>query len=159
MDEIEVINGTSTKRVSVETARGRATVFWPMAGQYDVDLETGELLSQVLAVNGIFSVDCMTGRVQGTRCSVVTEDLPRLELLTPGATLRLQHDHMSNGDCMRVEVQVVDALPSEGTLKIYVRPERGMNHVGRTYRTGWRVPDATLKKLRAMTGVRMSRAS
>lgn len=153
-DTIEVTNGTSSKRVSVQTSRGRATVFWTAFDQYDVDMETGDIRSQVVPLRGVFSVDCMTGRVVGTRCSVAAADLVKLETVELGDSLALEHDVAGKrGERLRAEVQVVDLLRSEGTFKIYVRPERGLNHVGVTYATGWRVAPKALQMLRAQAGV------
>ncbi len=146
---IEVTNGTARKTILVESvSRHRVTVYWPMAGQYDIDLITGELKSRVIPVNGVFSVDCLTGRVQGTRCTVCAEDMLRLEELRPGDQLRLEHD--ASG---AVQVDVVDALPSEAVLKIFVRTRRDSWSVDRPYATGWRVSMEALRALRERAGV------
>jgi hypothetical protein len=101
-DQIEVTNGTSKKTIKVErVADGRATVYWHLAGQYDIDLVSGELMSQVVPINGIYSVDCQTGRVEGTRCRLLHDDLLRLEELRPGVALELEHDASRAGRCRR----------------------------------------------------------
>lgn len=147
--DILVENGTAQRRIKLESvSHGRATAYWPLAGQYEVDLQTGELLSQVLAINGLYRVDCVTGRVEGTRCSVASEDLVRLEELRPGDTLRLTHDAQAY-----VQADVVDALPSEATLRIFVRTRLDAWHVGKPTKTGWRVTAADLRQLRELAGV------
>lgn len=147
--DILVENGTTRKYVKLESVtRGRVTVYWPLAGQYEVDLQTGDLLSQVLPVNGLFRVDCVTGRVEGTRCCVAPEDLVRLEELRPGDTLRLTHDAQAF-----VQADVVDALPSEATLRIYVRTRSDAWHVGKPIKTGWRVEASALRALCELAGV------
>lgn len=156
-DPIDIINGTSVKRVIVEAVGGgRASVYWPIAGAYDIDLENGDVMSPVLPINDVYSVSCATGRVIGTRCTVAADDLPQLEALAPGDELHLEHDATS--ERLRVQAQVVDSLPSEGTFKIYVRPLPGTKQMGRNFRTGWRVSPATLRVLREKAGLR-ARAS
>lgn len=149
-DWIEVTQGNAKKTVKVEVvSRGRATVYWPLAGQYDVDLQSGELMSQVMPLNGIYRVDYLTGRVEGTRCSVPHDVLQRIDTLRPGDKLRLVHS--TN---VVVQAEVVDSLPSEGSLSIYVRtPREAMHVVGRPYGTGWRVTEPVLAELRARAGV------
>lgn len=156
-DPIQIINGTSARWIIVESiARGRASVYWPMAGPYDIDLDTGDLMSPVLPTTGVYSVSYATGRVIGTRCVVAADDLPQLEALSPGDELHLDHDGTS--ERLRAYVRVVDSLPSEGTLKIYVSPEPGAKQLGRNYRTGWRVSSDSLAMLRKATGL-LARAS
>ena len=155
-DPIQIINGTSAKWVTIESiGRGRASVYWPIAGSYDIDLENGELMSQVSPITGVYSVNCVTGRVVGTRCVVASEQLSRIELLVPGDALHLEHEGTS--ERLRVEAQVVDSLPSEGTLKIYVSPKPGTKQMGRNLRTGWRVTETALRTLRRQAGL-MARA-
>jgi hypothetical protein len=156
-DPIQIINGTSARWVIVESiARGRASVYWPMAGPYDIDLDTGDLMSPVLPISGVYSVNCATGRVLGTRCVVAADELPQLESLVPGDELHLEHEGTS--DRLRAHVQVVDSLPSEGTFKIYVSPKPGTRQMGRNFRTGWRVSSDSLSTLRKATGL-LARAS
>jgi hypothetical protein len=142
-DEILVEREGSTKPVVLErVAPGIATVLWPTVGPFDVELQGGEVLSHALPHEGVFEVDTATGRVRGTRFAVAPEDLVQLELFQAGDSLRLTHD----GGRM-FEVSIVDSLPSEGTLKIWVQTEQ------RTYprhRTGWRVSSATLRALQQM---------
>ena len=154
-DQVEVINGTARRTVKVEAvARGRVTVYWPLAGQYDVDLTTGNLMHQVIPVNGIYSVDLLTGRVEGTRCTVSPKDMLQIEELRPGATLKLEHDGSG-----AVQVDVVDALPSEGVLKIFVRTRHDAYAIGKPYPTGWRVPAEALRVLRERAGILVAAAS
>jgi hypothetical protein len=126
---------------------GRCTVYWSPAGPYDIDLVTGELMSQVVPVSGIYSVDRLTGRVEGTRCRVSPGDMLRLDDLRPGDVLKLEHDA-----AVLVQVDVVDALPSEGALKIFVRTRREAA-IGHRYRTGWRVSAPALEQLRTRAGL------
>jgi hypothetical protein len=151
-DPIRIINGTCVKWVTIESiTRGRASVYWPIAGAYEIDLENGELMSQVIPITGVYSVNCSTGRVVGTRCVVSSEQLPRLESFVPGDLIHLEHEGTS--ERLRVEAQVVDSLPSEGTFKIYVSPKPGTKQMGRNFRTGWSVTEATLRALRRQAGL------
>ncbi len=145
-DEIDVRNGYASKTVKVvSVTRGRVLVDWPLVGEYDVDLLTGELYTPPGYATGVFSVDCMTGRVVGTRSSVIADDLPLLDSLQVGAALRL--DNGARGE-------VVDVLRSEGTLKLFV----GSTKRSGVWRTGalrstYRVTPSVLQKLRQAVGL------
>lgn len=146
-DEIDVRNGYSNKTVRVvSVTRGRVIVDWPLVGEYNVDLLTGELFLPPGFASGVFSVDCMTGRVVGTRSSVAAEDLPRLEQLQVGDSLLL--DNGSRGE-------VVDVLRSEGTVKIFTGVSPSRSGVWRTgeLRTPFKVDGRTLTRLRQAAGV------
>ena len=144
-DEIEVRNGNSSKAVTVmQVARGRVVVRWPLVGEYDVDLQTGELYSPPGFARGIFSVDVRDGRVEGTQTRVVVDDLLKLDSIDVGSALALD-----NGQ----SAEVVDAVRSEGTIKIYVAGSNrsGVWRMG-SLRTGYRVVPAALRVLRAGAG-------
>jgi len=145
-DEIQVHNGHSSKTVTVmRVTRGRAVVDWPLVGEYDVDLVTGELFAPPGFARGVFAVDVLTGRVEGTKTRVVVDDLLRLDGIDVGDTVGL--DNGQRG-------QVVDVLPSEGTVKIYVNGSSGRSGVWRmgSLRTGYRVTADALRTLRAGAG-------
>ncbi len=145
-DEIDVRNGYASKTVKVmSVTRGRVVVDWPLVGEYDVDLLTGELFLPPGYAHGVFSVDCMTGRVVGTRSSVVVDDLPRLDALQVGESLRLNNG--SRGE-------VVDVLRSEGTVKLFV----GNSNRSGVWRTGslrstFKVSPPVLQKMRQAAGL------
>lgn len=146
-DEIDVRNGYANKTVRVvSVTRGRVIVDWPLVGEYNVDLLTGELFLPPGFANGVFSVDCMTGRVVGTRSSVAPEDLPRLEQLQLGDSLAL--DNGGRGE-------VVDVLRSEGTIKIYTGGSSRRSGVWRTgeLRSKFKVTQPVLQSLRQAAGV------
>ena len=146
-DEIEVRNGYASKTVTVVSViRGRVVVRWPLVGEYNVDLLTGELYQPPGFAHGVFSVDTMTGRVVGTRCSVMAEDFPRLDALEVGDTLQLD-----NG----ARAEVVDVLRSEGTVKIFVSASVSVSGVWRTgvLRSTFRVSDRALRQLRESAGL------
>ena len=158
MDTIVVTNGTAKKTLPVSISGKRAFVLWPTVGLYEIDLSSGDVLSEMLALDGIYSIDCETGRLEGTRYVLSVHDLQRLSNLQPGAKVRLCHDC---GHDVHAEVEVVDALPSEGVLRVYattqLATERQWN-VGRRYKTGWRVEPPLLGDLRKVAGV-VARAS
>lgn len=143
-DEIEVHNGTSCKTVKVmQVTRGRAIVDWPLVGEYHVDLVTGELFAPPGFARGVFAVCARTGRLEGTKVSVVFDALLRLDSCEVGATLGL--DNGQRG-------QVVDVLDSEGSVKIFVSGAgSGVWRMG-SLRTGYRVSSAALHGLRASAG-------
>lgn len=141
--KLQVHNGTSVKTVILEDVRHQyAMVHWPGAGQYEIDLITGELLSRVQPPAGVYDVDRDTGRVRGTRLSVKHEDMPQLDEALPGDLLQLVHD-----GGFELLVQVVDALASEGTLRVFIQTSPYAKTVDRTYRTGWSVDQTTLQAL------------
>lgn len=145
-DEIQVYCGNTIKTVMVAgVSRGRVVVTWPLIGEYDVDLVTGELFEPPGPARGVFSVDIARGRVLGTRTSVVVDHLLRLATLQVGDTVQLD-----NG----ARAEVVDAVPSEGTLKIYVHSSGGRSGVWRmgSLRTSYRVSEAMLQQMRAAAG-------
>jgi hypothetical protein len=145
-DEIDVRNGYANKTVKVmSVTRGRVVVDWPLVGEYDVDLLTGELYLPPGHASGVFSVDTVTGRVVGTRSSVVPDDMLRLDELRLGQALRL--DNGSRGE-------VVDVLPSEGTVKIFVG-SAGRSGVWRTssFRSTFKVSPPVLTRLRQAAGL------
>jgi hypothetical protein len=152
-DEIEVRNGFSNKTVTVvSVSRGRAVVRWPDVGEFDVDLVTGELFSPPGFAHGIFSVDCMTGRVVGTRASVVFDEMPLLDQLEVGAALRLD-----NG----ARAEVVDVVRSEGTIKIFIGAASNKSGVWRTgiLRSTFRVSPQVLRQLQERAGLLSAMAS
>lgn len=149
MDTIEATNGTAKKILHVEVTRGHAQVFWPTSGLHDVDLQTGDVLSEMLSLDGIYRIDCETGRVEGTRYSVCADMLPRLGEAAPGKKLRLTHDC---GNQVCAEVDVVDALPSEGVLCVYASTRNNQWNIGRRYKTGWRIEGEQLEWLRKKAG-------
>lgn len=145
-DEIDVRNGYANKTVKVlSVTRGRVMVDWPLVGEYAVDLLTGELYQPPGYAHGVFEVDCVTGRVVGTRSSVAVDDLPRLDSLRIGESLRL--DNGARGE-------VVDALPSEGTVKVFVA-NSARSGVWRTgsLRSTFKVSDQVLTRLRQTAGL------
>jgi hypothetical protein len=121
--------------------RGRVSVRWPFVGEFDVDLINGELVHRPVPSFGVFTVDTMTGRIIDTRSCIASEDLPLLEEISIGATLRL--------DC-GITADVVDVLHSEGTIRIFVQGEQGVP--SRHWRTGYRVRSGTLLQLREAAG-------
>ena len=145
-DEIDVRNGSANKTVMVmSVTRGRVTVDWPLVGEYDVDLLTGELFRPPGYAHGVFAIDCATGRVVGSRTSVVAEDMPRLDSLQIGEALRL--DNGSRGE-------VVDVIRSEGTIKLFV----GSSARSGVWRTGslrstFKVSPTVLQRLRQAAGL------
>ena len=145
-DEIDVRNGHTNKTVRVlSVTRGRVIVDWPLVGEYDVDLLTGELYTPPGFASGVFEVDTFTGRVVGTRANVIADDLPLLDHLQIGAPLRL--DNGARGE-------VVDVLRSEGTLKLFV----GSTKRSGVWRTGalrstYRVTTPVLQRLRQAAGL------
>lgn len=145
-DEIDVRNGYANKTVKVvSVTRGRVVVDWPLVGEYNVDLLTGELYSPPGLAQGVFSVDTMTGRVVGTRSSVAADDLPRLDALRLGDSLLL--DNGARGE-------VVDVLASEGTVKLFVAgtARSGVWRVG-SVRSTYRVSPPVLQKMRQAAGL------
>ncbi len=145
-DEIDVRNGYASKTVKVvSVTRGRAIVDWPLVGEYDVDLVTGELYTPPGYASGVFEVDCLTGRVVGTRGNVIVDDLALLDHLQVGSALRL--DNGARGE-------VVDVLRSEGTVKIFVGSTR-RSGVWRTgeLRSAYKVSQSVLTRLRQSAGL------
>ena len=125
-DEIDVRNGYANKTVKVlSVTRGRVMVDWPLVGEYAVDL--------------------LTGRVAGTRSSVAVDDMPRLDSLRIGESLRL--DNGARGE-------VVDALPSEGTVKVFVAnsAHSGVWRTG-SLRSTFKVSAQVLTRLRQAAGL------
>lgn len=151
-DALEVRNGYASKTVKVVlVARGRVIVDWPLVGEYHVDLLTGELYMPPGYAMGVFEVDTVTGRVIGTRASVVPEELPLLDGVQVGTPLRL--DNGTRGE-------VVDALHSEGTVKIFV----GSTRASSAWRSGalrssYRVTPVALRQLRQAAGLVSAMAS
>lgn len=145
-DEIDVHNGYANKTVKVvSVTRGRVIVDWPLVGEFAVDLLNGELVLPPGHAHGVFSVDTMTGRVLGTRSRVVADDLPRLDSLQVGESLRL--DNGSRGE-------VVDVLRSEGTVKLFVSSS-ARSGVWRTgsLRSTFKVTSPVLLRLRQAAGL------
>jgi len=144
--EIEVRNGHANKTVVVASvARGRVTVRWPFVGEFEVDLVSGELVQPPESLSGVHSVD-ESGRVVGTRTRVTAEDLPALDSLEVGATLRLDSG---------ATAEVVDVLRSEGIVRIFVHG-KSLHESGlwrRARRTGYRVTSSALGSLRESAGV------
>lgn len=145
-NEIEVRNGYASKTVVVaQVARGRVSVRWPFVGEFEVDLVTGELVQPPESLSGVHSVDG-SGRVVGTRTRVSAEDLPLLDALEIGASLRLDSG---------ATAEIVDVLRSEGIVRIFVQPksmtESGLWQTAR--RTGYRVNASVLGRLRESAGV------
>ena len=148
-DDIEVTSGSARKTIQVgSVTRGRATVRWPGIDEYDVDLQTGELKLQILPLTGPYQIDCLTGSVVGTRCVLCPDDLVRVDELRPGDKVRLVDD--STLDEMRADV--VDALPSEGILQVFVHARRDWAP-GRSRGIGWRVSPTALRALRERAGL------
>lgn len=149
-DEIEVHNGNASKTVRVmQMNRGRVVVHWPLVGEYDVDLVTGEVYSPPGYARGVFSVDPQSGRVVGTQMRLAKDELLHLDLVDVGATLALD-----NGQ----SAEVVEV--TRGSLKIYVAGSNrsGVWRMGSVC-TGYRVATADLSTLRARAGASMAMAS
>lgn len=142
-DEISVRNHFGIRKTVqvISVMRGRAVVRWPLVGEYEVDLLTGELFAPPPPGSSVYTVDMLTGKLLGTRASV--EDPMLLDGAEPGAELRLDTGDMA---------QVVDVLRSEGTLKVFVDHGPRKSGCYRVARTGYHVPRSQLDDLRARAG-------
>lgn len=138
--------------VTVATVgRGRVTVRWPppipefgdVATEYGVDLLTGHLYRLPHLTSGTFSVDLHTGRIAGTRARVDAQHLSRLDQLAPGSSVTLDTG---------ATAQVVDVLPSEGILTIFVPRRSGSGIFQHPQRLEFRVGAADLRALRESAG-------
>ncbi len=142
-DSISVRNHLGVRKTVqvVSVMRGRAVVSWPLVGEYEVDMVTGDLFVPGVSSSSIYDVDMLTGRLLGTRANV--EDPMLLDGAMVGAELRLD-----TGDL----AQVVDVLRSEGTMKVFVDhgPQRSGEY--RVARSGWCVLPDALDRLRARAG-------
>lgn len=147
-DTLQVRQHSAAQPVTVTVAsvsRGRVTVRWSLDGtaEYGVDLLTGQLYQLPHLASGTFSVDLLTGRVIGTRAQVDAQHLAHLERLEPGCDISLDTG---------IKAQVVDVLPSEGVLKIFV-PRRSGSGIWRfPQRLEFRVSEPDLRRLRERAG-------
>lgn len=140
-EEIEVRSGRAAKAVRVtQVMRGRVFVTWPFVGEFEVDLNSGELVSCQSPRSGVFQVDALTGRVVGTRASVTPDALFQLHAMQVGDRVAL--------DC-GVEAEVVDSVPSEGTIRVYVREQ---NLPLTAWHSRYFVRPATLDRMRQSAG-------
>lgn len=125
--------------------RGRVVVHWPLVGNYDVDLLTGELFVVPSYSGCVVSVDIETGRVVGQggelRLSASLVDVALLQAPRVGDEVVLNSGTVA---------QVVDVLHSEGVVRLYVLPRKVWRE--RTQRLAYRVGAADLANLRQRAG-------
>lgn len=150
-DTLQVRHHAAAAPVTVTIAsvgRGRVTVRWPsaypeVAPEYGVDLLTGQLYRLPHLTSGTFSVDLHTGRVVGTSAHVDPQHLAHLASIEPGSVVTLDTGALA---------QVVDVLPSEGVLTIFVPRRSGSGIWRHPQRLEFRVSAADLRALRESAG-------
>lgn len=145
---IELVRNGVRRLVMLETVhkeRAVAVVYWPLAGQYDLCLQTGQLKHQVLPLDGVYSIDIDTGRIEGTRCSIDQVDLERIDEIRVGDELRLIHDEK-----VGLRVVVRDVLIRGDGARLHLRTDPRSLALAREFVTGWRASSELLQSLRAI---------